>query len=133
MDVAENDLPASPDVLGGIVAALVGLLHVFVLQLGGLLGVALLLVVWPLIGGVVAGRLSTGEDRHVDGALAGVFGALVTTLVVLLTGFAGVWPQFVTTTFGVSLWPVTFAVLLLLTVTWTVFGYAGSVLAGRAG
>lgn len=120
----------SPDVAGGAVVALLGLLHVFVLQVGGLGGFLALLVGWPLVGGVVAARLAPAEAR-LRGALAGVFGALVVTLVVLLTGLVGLWSTFITANIGVSLWPVTFAVLLMLTVPWTVFGYTGGYLAER--
>lgn len=118
----------SPDVTGGAVVALLGLFHVFVLQVGGIGGFLALLVGWPLVGGLLAARLSPTEPR-VRSALAGTFGALVVTLVVFLTGLVGFWPTFVTANLGVSLWPTTFAVLLMLTVTWTVFGYAGGYLA----
>lgn len=119
-----------PDVAGGAVVAVLGLLHVFVLQVGGFGGFLALLVGWPLVGGMVASRLAK-TDARLRAALAGTFGALVVTLVVLLTGLAGLWSTFLTANVGVSLWPVTFAVLLMLTVTWTVFGYAGGYLAER--
>ncbi|WP_435126900.1 hypothetical protein [Halobaculum sp. D14] len=125
-------LPAPPDVIGGGVVALLGLLHVFVLQVGDVVGFAVLLVGWPLVGGSVADRLSTDEETgHLRGALSGAFGALTVALVVLLTGLAGVWPTFITANIGVSVWPVTFAVLLMLLLSWTVFSYVGSHLAER--
>lgn len=125
-------LAVSADVAGGAVLALLGLLHVFGLQIGGTLGFLVLLFGWPLVAGTVAARLSRiVADRRVNGALAGTFGALVVTLVILLTGFVGAWPAFVTRNVGVSLWPVTLAVLAILTISWTVFGYVGSYLADR--
>lgn len=118
------------DVVGGGVIAVLGLLHVFGLQLGGTVGFVALLVGWPLVGGSVASRLSARrEDAQVDGAVAGTFGALLVTLVVFLTGLAGAWPSFVVTNVGVSLWPVTFAMLATLTISWTVFGYVGGYVA----
>jgi len=124
-------VPVSADVAGGIVVAALGVLHLYVLQVGGLVGFLVLLAGWPLVGGTVAARLSASDER-VSALLAGAFGALVTALVVLLTGIAGMWPGFVTANFGVTLWPVTFTVFLLLAITWTVFGYvAGYVSEGR--
>ncbi|SDX95988.1 hypothetical protein [Halobellus clavatus] len=127
---APRSLPASADVVGGGVLALLGLLHLFGLGLGGVVGFLALLVGWPLIAGVVAGRLSVdATDRSVNGAVAGVFGSLTVTLLVLLTGLVGAWPAFITSNIGVTLWSVTLAVLAMLTISWTVFGYAGGFLA----
>jgi len=118
--------------VGGGVLALLGLLHIYGLGLGGPVGFLALLVGWPLVAGSVASRLSVDpSSREVNGAVAGVFGALTVTLIVLLTGLAGAWPAFVTSNLGVSLWPVTLATLVMLTLSWTVFGYAGGYLADR--
>lgn len=121
-----SPLPVTADVVGGSVAAVLGLVHVFGLQLGGLVGFAALLFGWPLVGGSVASRLSSRrEDAAVDGAVSGTFGALFVTALVFVTGLAGAWPGFVVRNVGVSLWPVTFALLAMLTISWTVFGYVG--------
>ena len=55
----------SPDVGGAIVAAVLGLLHLFVLNVGGAVGLLVLFVGWPLIGGTVAARLSPVGDERV--------------------------------------------------------------------
>lgn len=118
----------SGDVVGGAVTAVLGLLHVFGLQVGGAIGFLLLLVVWPLIGGGIGSRVERardGRDWGTTSTLTGVFAALVTAVLVLLAGVAGAWPGFVTTNFGVTLWPVFFTVLVLFTLAWTVSGYAG--------
>lgn len=114
-------------VVGGLVAAVLGLLHLFVLGVGGWAGIGLLYVVWPIVGGIVAavGLGGLTRERPLAGALAGTYGALIVSVLVLLTGAAGLWSPFVTSTFGVSLWPVFFTVSLVTLVTWTVFGYVG--------
>lgn len=116
------------DVVGGAVVAVLGLLHLFLLQVGGILGWLLLFVVWPLVGGAVAAFVEDRRTGSVDptvGPLAGVFGSIVVSLLVLLTGLVGLWSGFIVTNIGVSLWPVFFAVLVSFTVLWTVFGYVG--------
>lgn len=129
---ADPALPVSADVIGGGLLALLGAIHIFGLGLGGTVGFLALLVGWPLVAGSVAARLSTAAAaREVNGALAGTFGALTVTVLVLLTGVAGAWPSFVTSNIGVSLWPVTFVTLVLLTLSWTVFGYVGGYVADR--
>lgn len=127
-----NAVPLSPDVVGGLVIAVLGLIHVFGLQMGGTVGFAVLLIGWPLVGGSVAARLSpSAAGREVNGALAGFFAALTVAIIVFLTGFAGVWPSFITENVGVALWPVSIVMLAMLSITWTVFGYAGGYLADR--
>jgi hypothetical protein len=121
----------SPDVGGGIVAAVLGLLHLFVLNVGGAVGILVLFVGWPLIGGTVAARLSPVGDERVAGVVAGVLGAIFATIVVFLAGIAGLWSSLITTTFGVALWPVTLGLLLMLLLTWSVFGLAGAELSVR--
>lgn len=123
-------LPIPSDVAGGAVITLLALLQVFAVSSGGLLAFAVLLVLWPLVGGATAAFFAKQRhDRAVKGAVAGVFAALTATLLVLLSGFAGVWPGFVTSNIGVTLWPVTFATLVGSMLAWTVFGYLGGVLA----
>lgn len=128
----------SGDLIGGAVTAVIGLVHVFGLQLGGTLGFLLLLVVWPVVGGAIGSRVErdrNGRDWGTTSALTGVFAALVVSLLVFLTGLASVWPGFITTTFGVTFWSVVFTVLVVFTICWTVFGYVGGFiedqLAGR--
>lgn len=125
-----SSLPVTADVVGGAVIAVLGLAHLFGLQLAGTVGFAALLAGWPLVGGSVASRLSArAADAPVAGAVAGAFGAFTVALVVLLTGFAGAWSSFITTNVGVTLWPVTFATLATLAISWTVFGYVGGYVA----
>lgn len=116
------------DLVGGTVVAILGLLHLYLLQVGGVLGGLLLFVVWPLLGGAAATFVEDRRSGSVDptvGPLAGVFGSLVVSLLVLLTGLVGSWSGFIVTNIGVSLWPVFFAVLVSFTILWTVFGYVG--------
>jgi hypothetical protein len=123
-----ENLGWSGDVVGGALITVLGLLHLFGLQLGGWLGFVLLLGVWPMLGGAVAarvGRRRGGKDWGTASAVAGVFGAAAVTVVMFLTGVAGVWSGFVTTAFGVTLWSTVFAVFVLFMLTWTVFSYAG--------
>ena len=125
-------LPVSSDVAGGTVIALLALLQIALVSTGGLLAFAVLLVVWPLVGGATAAFFSgRARDRALDGAVAGTFAALAATLLVLLSGFAGAWPAFITANIGVSLWPVTFTTMIGATLSWTVFGYLGGTLAGK--
>lgn len=125
----------SGSVAGGVVLAVLGLLHVFVLQVSGLVGGLLLFVVWPLVGGAVAARLSEArtppDESSLPGVLAGAYGAGVVSVVVLLAGVAGLWTPFIHGTFGVTLWAVVFTVFVVTAITWTVFGYAGGYLARR--
>jgi len=126
-------LPIPADVAGGGVIVLLALFQTLVLGDGGLLAFAVLLVVWPLVGGAVAAFFSARHsDRPVDGAVAGTFAALTATLLVLLSGVAGAWPAFITTNVGVTLWPVTLATLVATTLAWTVFGYLGAAAADQA-
>ena len=117
----------SSSLVGGLVTAVLGLLHLFVLGVGGWAGVALLFVVWPLVGGIVAavGVGGLARERPLAGALAGTYGAVFVSAVVLLSGAVGAWSSFITGAFGVGLWPVFFALTLVTLVTWTVFGYVG--------
>lgn len=128
---AESGVNSS--VVGGLVSAVLGLLHLYVLGVGDLVGVALLFVVWPLVGGIVAAVGVGGlvRERPLAGALAGTYGALVVSAVVLLTGAVGLWSSFITSSFGVSLWPVFFTVALVTLVAWTVFGYVGGYATNR--
>lgn len=119
------------DTIGGGVVAVLALLHLFLLQVGGFLGVLLLFAIWPLIGGAVASYLETASDGDSPitvGPVAGAFGAITVSVLVWLAGLGGMWSGFITTTFGVSLWPVSFAILVSFTVLWTVFGFVGSYL-----
>lgn len=125
-------LPVPADVAGGAVIALLALLQIALVSTGGLIAFAVLLVVWPLLGGATAAYFSRrSRDRAVDGAVAGTFAALTATLLVLLSGFAGVWPAFITANIGVSLWTVTFATMIGATISWTVFGFFGGALAQK--
>ena len=123
--------PVSGDVLAGATLALVGIVHLFVLQFGGGFGLFLLLVFWPLLAGaagtVVAHRRrpERGRDLVLVGPVAGVFGAVLTALVVFLFGLAGSWSSFIFETFGVELVPVTLGIAILLVIPWTVFGFVG--------
>lgn len=116
----------SAAVAGGLVSTVLALVHLFAVPLGGTVGLVVYLVVWPAVGGAVAAALEAerGREPKLSGVLAGGYGALVVTLLVLLTGLAGLWTPLIHTTFGVSLWPVVFAVLVLTTITWAVFGWA---------
>jgi len=124
---------ANSSIVGGLVSAVLGLLHLYVLGVGGWAGVALLFVVWPIVGGIVAAVGVGGliRERPLAGALAGTYGAVVVSVVVLLTGVVGAWSSFITSTFGVSLWPVFFTVALVTLITWTVFGYVGGYATNR--
>lgn len=125
-------LPIPSDVAGGAVITLLALVQVFAVSSGGALAFAVLLVLWPLAGGATAAFFSNKpRDRAVDGAVAGAFAALTATVLVLLSGFAGVWPGFITSNIGVTLWPVTFATLVGSMLSWTVFGYLGGTLAEK--
>lgn len=117
----------SGDVVGGLITLILGLIHLYVLQLGGTVGFAVFFVVWPLIGGAVATVIerSSIRDWATVSTLAGVFGAIGISLLVLLTGFAGTWPPLIPRSFGASLWPVTFAVLIEVSIAWFVFGLVG--------
>lgn len=119
----------SGDVIGGALLAGIGLLHLFVLQIGGWLGIGLLVVVWPLLGGVIGGTLAIRRDGETSpqlaGAITGVFGAVTTVVVTMLAGFAGLWNDFITTTFGTEIVPVAIAMTMILVITWTVFGFVG--------
>lgn len=125
-----GELP-SGDVIGGIVLAILGLLHLFVLGVGGTLGVVLLLIVWPLLAGAAAAAIEQQQrptrlkEFGLVGAVAGVFGMVATILVILLVALAGVWSSFVATTFGADLAPVVFGMGILLAITWTIFGFIG--------
>jgi hypothetical protein len=126
-------LPIPADVAGGGVIVLLALFQTLVLGGGGTLSFVALLLVWPLIGGGVAAFFSTHprQDRPVYGAVAGTFAALTATLLVFLSGLAGVWPSFVTAHVGVTLWPVTLVTLVGTTLAWTVFGYLGAAAAEK--
>lgn len=125
----ERDRPVGSEVgssvVGGLASAVLGLLHLFVLGVGGWAGIALLFVVWPIVGGIVAavGVGGLTRERPLAAALAGAYGALVVAAVVLVTGLLGLWSPYITSAFGVSLWPVFFALTLVTLITWTVFGY----------
>ena len=124
---------ANSSIVGGLVSAVLGLLHLYVLGVGGWAGVALLFVAWPIVGGIVAAVGVGGlvRERPLAGALAGTYGAVVVSVVVLLTGAVGAWSSFITSAFGVSLWPVFFTVALVTLITWTVFGYVGGYATNR--
>ena len=64
-------LKASPDVVGAAVIVVLGLLHLFGLQVGGVVGFVVLLAGWPLVGGTVAARLSPVGEERVAGTVAG--------------------------------------------------------------
>ncbi|MFB6131155.1 MAG: hypothetical protein ABEJ28_10085 [Salinigranum sp.] len=124
-----------PAAIGGAVLAVLALLHLFVVQLGGAIGVSLLLVGWPLVGGGVAAALPSREARppRMSGLLAGAYAGFVVGLVVLLSGWAGLWSPFVATTFGVEFWPVVFAAWLVFLVSWAVFGFVAGYAVERFG
>lgn len=138
--LASRTLRGGPnsDVIGGVVTAVLGLLHLFVLQIGGTVGVLLLFVAWPLVGGAVGAALD--RDRHPNrdrelpliGALSGVFGAVMMTLVTLVVGFVGLWSGFIYATFGSGLASVTITLTMVSVITWTVFGYVGGYTARQA-
>lgn len=115
----------SSSLVGGLVAAVLALLDLYAVGIGGWAGIALMFVVWPIVGGILAAVGVGGlvHERPLAGALAGAYGALIVALVVLVTGAAGLWSSFITTSFGVSLWPVFFAFTLVTIISWTVFGY----------
>ena len=131
-------IPVNGDVVGGGLLAVLALLHLFVLQIGGTIGVVLLLVVWPLIGGAVGTyfnneyRPERQRDLAVVGAVAGVFGTATIGIVLLLSGFAGLWSPFVFDFFGSQLAPVVIGATVLFALTWTVFGYVGGYVAREA-
>lgn len=124
---------ASSSVVGGVVSAVLGLLHLYVLGVGGWAGVALLFVVWPIVGGIVAAVGVGGlvRERPLASALAGAYGAIIVSVVVLLAGAAGVWSTFIVSNVGVSLWPVFFATALVTLLSWTVFGYVAGYATAR--
>lgn len=127
LDLGE-ELPG--DVIGGGTVAVLGLFHLFVLGVGGWLGVALLVGLWPIAGGAAAAYVETGRrtgplEPGLRGAVAGVFGAVATVVVVLVAGVAGLWTSFIQTTFGTELVPVTITLTVLFVVTWAAFGYVG--------
>lgn len=123
-------LPVSGRTIGGIIVALLSLLHLFVIQLGGTAGWLLLLVIWPLIGGIVAAYLEIGvthpRDLPIVGGVAGVLGAIITVLVILVTGFFGLWSSFIFDSFGVDLAPVVISFAMVFVISWTAFGYIAS-------
>lgn len=131
--VSTSNAPASVpgDVVGGVVLALAGIVHLFVLQIGDSAGLFVLLVVWPLLAGAVGTaldhRIRPGRARDLPlvGAVTGVFGAVLTALLVLLAGLADAWSSFIFNTFGVELVPVTLSIAIVLLIFWTVTGYVG--------
>jgi hypothetical protein len=116
----------SGPVVGGLASTVLALLHLFAVPLGGLAGLLLYLVVWPALGGAAATAVTARRDRDasVAGVLAGAYGAVVLSVLVLLTGVAGLWSALIHTTFGVVLWPVVFAVLVVTTLSWAIVGWA---------
>jgi len=134
-DTAATGGGASSSVVGGVLSAVLGLLHLYVLGVGGWAGVALLFVVWPIVGGIVAAVGVGGlvRERPLAGALAGAYGAVIVSVIVLLAGAAGVWSTFIVSNVGVSLWPVFFATALVTLLSWTVFGYVAGYATARPG
>ena len=131
------ELPVSGRMIGGILVAVLSLLHLFVIQLDGIAGWLLLLVIWPLIGGIVAAYLELGVTRPRDlpvvGGVAGVVGAILVSLVILVTGVLGAWSSFVFDSFGVDLAPVVISFAMIFIISWTAFGYiAGLTVANGA-
>lgn len=128
----------SGDVVGGVVLAFLGIIHLFVLQLSGIGGSVLLFAVWPLLGGAVGSFVEQSLDRdppqdlRLTAVLSGVFGALITVALILLTGLGGLWSGFIHTTFGVELLPVTLSALILLTISWAVLASIGGFVHRRA-
>lgn len=131
--IVESSLspPVGSDVVAGVALALVGIVHLFVLQFGGGFGLFLLLVFWPFLAGAAGtvyahrSRPERGRDLELIGPVTGVFGAVLTALVVFLFGLVGVWSAFIFETFGVELVPVTLGLAILLVIPWTVFGFVG--------
>lgn len=136
----ENTLGFKPggDIVGGVVLAILGVLHLFVFQLSGVGGLVLFLMVWPLVGGVVGTLVEETTDRkpardpRVTAALSGVFGSFITVVLVFLTGVAGLWTAFIHSTFGTELLPVSLGALILLTISWTVLAFIGGFVYRRA-
>lgn len=128
----------SGDIVGGVILAILGLLHLFVFQLAGVGGFVVLLLVWPLVGGAIGTFIGETADRtpaqdpRITAALSGVFGSLITVALVFLTGLIGLWTAFIHTTFGTELLPVSLGVLILLTISWTVFAFIGGFIYRRA-
>lgn len=126
-------MPASASAVGGAVIAVLGLLHLFVAQVGGVLGVLLLIVVWPLVGGAVAAYLSEpARQPRISGLLAGAYAGFVVGLLVFLAGLANLWTPFITAAFGIAFWGVVFSAWLTFLVSWTVFGFTGGYAVERA-
>ncbi|MFP4591353.1 MAG: hypothetical protein ACLFM8_07830 [Halobacteriales archaeon] len=128
-----GEVAVGSSVLGGLVSSILGLLHLFLLGVGGWLGIGLLFVVWPVLGGVVAavGIGGLTRERPLAAALSGTYGAAIVSVVVLVSGGLGFWSAFITRTFGVSLWSVFFTFALASIITWTVSGYVAGYAADR--
>lgn len=122
-------------IVGGLLTTVLALLQLYLVSATGLLASGVLVVVWPLVGGAVAAtiELTRGHETALAGVLAGAYGAFVLTVVVFLAGIAGLWSAGIHLTFGVSLWPVVFTVLVVTGTGWTVFGYVGGYLASQFG
>lgn len=121
-------------VFGGLVSSFLGLIHLFLLGVGGWIGIGLLFVLWPLLGGIVAAVGMIGgltRERPLAAALSGTYGALVLSAILLVSGALGMWSTFITSTFGVSLWSVFFTFTLATVITWTVFGYVAGYATAR--
>lgn len=126
------------DVVGAVLLALLGILHLFFLELGGTFGMVLLLIGWPLVGGVIGAyvdhtqRPEHSRDLPLTGAIVGAFAMVATVLVVFTAGVAGVWSNFIFNTFGVELLPVTLGMAIVFAIVWTVVGFIGALLAREA-
>lgn len=124
-----DGITISGDIVGGVIIAVLGLMHLFLLGIGGMAGLMLLFFVWPIIGGAVAAyydfaqRPERSRDLAITGGVSGVFAAVAVGVVVFLTGYFGSWTGFITDTFGVGLVTTTIGLSMLLIITWTVSAY----------
>lgn len=133
---SSGPLGITGDVIGGAILALLGLFHLFILEIDGIVGGILLLFIWPLLAGAFGTYLdsrgvSNGRDLRVVGPVVGVFGSVTTVIVLFLTGWAGLWSGFIYDTLGVDLVTVTFGAAILLTLMWTISAFIGGYLVTR--
>ncbi|WP_331235044.1 hypothetical protein [Natronorarus salvus] len=125
------------DIVGGALLTILSLIHIYVIGAGGTLGWILLLVLWPILSGLVGASVEHSVDPTrvaelpLIGAIAGVFGAVATTLILLLLGWLGIWSSFIYNELGVDLVTVSLGIAILFTITWTVAGFVGGYVVQR--
>lgn len=133
-----NSLDITGDVVGGIILAVLGLLHLFLIQLGGGIGIVVLFFVWPLIAGAIGAYydLTQRPDRSraltITGAVSGVFGAVAVGIIVFVAGVVSIWSGFITDTFGSGLMATTLGLTFLLIITWTVSAFVAGYIVREA-